>query len=154
MSGFSTRTNYTPVSSRPVRKRASKGIRNGVSKANRGRQASVVFSAGGTDYLKIEARPGKWGGDIGNHLKCIVYRSGTGGGVGRYSFRLFSRAGTLYDGTITQNGIRALASKINGNAILRGMIIATAINQPAAGNIDFSGGADHGDATFLSGGCN
>lgn len=152
MIGFSTRANYSSKSSRPTRKRGSKGIRNSISTKNRGRQAAVVFSAGGTSYLEIKARPGIWGGDIGNHLKCIVFRSGTGGGVGRYSFRLFSRAGTLYDGTITQNGIVALANKINSNAILKDMITATAINQTAANNIDFSGGADHGDATFLSGG--
>tara|TARA_R100000008_G_C3469623_1_gene108325 strand:- start:114 stop:578 length:465 start_codon:yes stop_codon:yes gene_type:complete len=152
MFGFSTRANFSAISSRSARRRGSKGVRNSRSKKNRGRQASVVFSAGGTNYLKIEARPGVWGGDIGNHLKCIVYRSGAGGGIGRYSFRLFSRSGTLYDGTITQNGIIALADKINSNATLQSMVIATAINQTAANNIDFSGGADHGDATYLSGG--
>jgi len=152
MFGFSTRANYSAKSARPTIKRGAKGVRNSRSRINRGRQASVVFSAGGTKYLNIEARPGIWGGDIGNYLKCIVFRSGTGGGVGRYSFRLFNRAGTLYDGTITQNGLVALASKINSNAILKNMVIATCITQPAANNIDFSGGADHGDATFLSGG--
>ena len=152
MFGFSTRANYSSKSSRSARKRGSKGVRNSRSKNNRGRQASVVFSAGGTDYLKIEARPGIWGGDIGNYLKAIVFRSGAGGGIGRYSFRLFSRAGTLYDGTLTQNGIQAIADKINSNATLNSMIIAICVTQTAANNIDFSDGADHGDATYLSGG--
>lgn len=152
MGNFSSRSSFSKQSSREVRVRGAKGIKNSAIKLNKSRQASVIFSDGGTEYIKIAARPGKFGGDIGNYLKCIVFRSGTGGGVGRYSFRLFDRAGNLYDGTITQNGIVALANKINSNAILKQMVMATVINQTAAGDIDFSSGADHGDATFLSGG--
>ena len=149
---LSTRASFSKLSDREARLRGAKGVINSAIKLNKSRQASVTFSNGGVEYIKITARPGKFGGDIGNYLKCIIFRSGTGGGVGRYSFRLFDRAGTLYDGTITQNGLIALADKINSNAILKQMVVATCIRQPAAGTIDFSGGADHGDATFLSGG--
>tara|TARA_R110002020_G_scaffold9704_6_gene38005 strand:+ start:76 stop:468 length:393 start_codon:yes stop_codon:yes gene_type:complete len=123
------------------------------SRRRKRQQASLTWSNAKLDYIHIRVINRDFAGAAGNTLGAVLYRSATGSGNGRYSFRLFQEDGTLLDGTLTSaNGLASIVTKINSNAILKTYLRATLIQETAANNIDFSTGFNAGDVTKFSGG--
>ena len=150
---FSSRTSITKRSTRQTRSRGPKSKGGSSSRRRKKQAATLTFSSGKIDYIHLVVINKDLLGSIGNGLSAVLYRSATGSGLGRYSFRLFDLTGTILDGTLTSaNGVAGIVTKINSNAILKTYLKATSIRETAANNIDFTSGYDAGDAINFSGG--